>query len=80
MLCQVAVYPRGGVDCFLTEQHNWNNQLGRDIRREPNNEGCKGERPAEMNSLENTWVVPQTVQDRIAMTQQFHSAYIIQGN
>ena len=39
-----------------------------DIWREPNNEGCKDERAAEMNSLENTWVVPQTVQYRTAMT------------
>lgn len=79
-LCQVALYPRGGMDCFLTEQHNRHKQLGRGIWREPNNEGCKGERPAETNSLGNTWVVPQTVQDRIAMTQQFHSTHIIQGN
>jgi hypothetical protein len=56
------------MDCFLTEQHNWHNQLGMDIWREPNNEGCKDERAAEMNSLENTWVVPQTVQYRTAMT------------
>ena len=79
MLCQVAFYPRGGMDCFLTERHNRHNQLGRGIRREPDNEGCEGKRPAEMNSLGNTWVVPQTVQDRTATTQQFHSTYIIQG-
>lgn len=79
MLCQVAPYPREGMDCFITKQHNWHNQLGRDIWREPNNEGCKGKRPAEMNSLENTWVAPQTVQYRTAMTQQFHSRCICLG-